>query len=69
MSTEEIVELVDSAFDKTEEFDIKPTSDLFIGVFLSNPNNEYILINLISAVLTDFGLPPITSAKVGNPFS
>jgi hypothetical protein len=49
MSIEEIVELVDSAFDKTENFDIKPTSDLFIGVFLSNHNNEYILIDLISA--------------------
>ncbi|MDR0869604.1 MAG: hypothetical protein LBN39_02310 [Planctomycetaceae bacterium] len=31
-----------NAFEKYEDIEIKPTSDLFIGVFLSNPNNEWI---------------------------
>ncbi|MDR1290073.1 MAG: Rpn family recombination-promoting nuclease/putative transposase [Planctomycetaceae bacterium] len=59
----------ENAFDKIEDFVIKPTSDLFISVFLSNPNNENILINFINAFLIDAGSNPIVSAKVGSPFS
>ncbi|MDR1053097.1 MAG: Rpn family recombination-promoting nuclease/putative transposase [Planctomycetaceae bacterium] len=59
----------ENAFDKTEDLIIKPTSDLFIGVFLSNPNNENILVNLINAFLVNAGSASIVSAKVGSPFS
>ncbi|MDR1290999.1 MAG: hypothetical protein LBK06_07355, partial [Planctomycetaceae bacterium] len=59
----------ENAFEKKEDFIIKPTSDLFIGVFLSNPNNENILVNFINAFLVDAESAPILSAKVGSPFS
>ncbi|MDR0870530.1 MAG: Rpn family recombination-promoting nuclease/putative transposase, partial [Planctomycetaceae bacterium] len=58
-----------NAFEKYEDIEIKPTSDLFIGVFLSNPNNEWILVHLLNAVLLDSGWSPVVEAKVLNPIS
>ncbi|MDR1963201.1 MAG: hypothetical protein LBQ50_05440, partial [Planctomycetaceae bacterium] len=49
--------------------DIKPTSDIFIAVFLSAPQHEPILVAIINAVLTDSGWEKIVSATVLNPFS
>jgi predicted transposase/invertase (TIGR01784 family) len=59
----------DNAFEKYEELEIKPTSDLFIGIFLSNPNNEWILVHLLNAVLQDSGWSLIVAATVLNPIS
>jgi predicted transposase/invertase (TIGR01784 family) len=49
--------------------DIKPTTDIFIAVFLSTPKNEPILVAIINAVLVDSGWERIVSATVLNPFN
>ncbi|MDR1923270.1 MAG: Rpn family recombination-promoting nuclease/putative transposase, partial [Planctomycetaceae bacterium] len=51
------------------EINIKPTSDIFIAVFLSASKNRLILIAIINAVLIDSGYDRIVSARVLNPFS
>jgi predicted transposase/invertase (TIGR01784 family) len=54
---------------QTDDFVIKPTSDLFIAALWSPPENEPILRSLINGVMTDSGLPPIRKATVLNPFN
>jgi predicted transposase/invertase (TIGR01784 family) len=49
---------------------IKPTSDIFIAVFLSSPKNEPLLRSIINAVLEDkSGRKPIDEAIILNPFN
>ncbi|MDR0337085.1 MAG: Rpn family recombination-promoting nuclease/putative transposase [Planctomycetaceae bacterium] len=55
---------------KTDRPLIKPTSDVFIAMFLSAPKNEPCLRSLINAVLKDkSGRNPIEKAIVLNPFN
>ena len=51
-----------------DPLDIRPTSDIFISVFLSKPENEHILCHLINAVLKNSGQSLIVEATVLNPF-
>ncbi|MDR2705590.1 MAG: hypothetical protein LBC02_07405 [Planctomycetaceae bacterium] len=47
---------------------IKPTSDIFIAMFLSSPKNEPLLRSLINAVLEDnSGRKLIEEAIILNP--
>jgi predicted transposase/invertase (TIGR01784 family) len=55
--------------DTGDFFTIKPTSDVFIAVFLSAPKNEPMLVGLINAVLIDSGWERVVSATVLNPFN
>ena len=52
-----------------DESIITPTSDLFIASLWSAPQNEFILLSLLNAVMTDIGQPSIVEAKVLNPFN
>jgi predicted transposase/invertase (TIGR01784 family) len=53
-----------------KNFSIKPTSDIFIAVFLSSPQNEPLLRAIINAVLKDkSGRALIKKANVLNPVS
>ncbi|MDR1053336.1 MAG: Rpn family recombination-promoting nuclease/putative transposase, partial [Planctomycetaceae bacterium] len=55
---------------KDDNFFIKPTSDIFVVTFLSDPKNEPCLRSIINAVLKDKGeQKPIEQAIVRNPYS